>query len=92
MASASKWSSVFSVLVVLSVCVTAGAFAQEIKNPDTLVVAHIGEPESLDPAWMYDTSSAAVAYNVYEGLVAFDRQKADAVSYTHLTLPTILRV
>lgn len=67
----------WSLIVVLSVIFTSVAWAQEVKNPDTFVVGHYGEPESLDPAWMYDTSSAAVAYNVYEGLMAFKRERSD---------------
>lgn len=67
----------WSLVLVLSVVVPSTALAQEVKNPDTFVVGHFGEPESLDPAWMYDTSSAAVATNVYEGLVAFKREEAD---------------
>ena len=67
----------WSLIVVLSVIFSSVALAQEVKNPDTFIVGHYGEPESLDPAWMYDTSSAAVAYNVYEGLMAFKRERAD---------------
>ncbi len=26
-----------------------------VKNPDTFVYATIGDPESLDPAWAYDS-------------------------------------
>ena len=69
---------VFSLVIVLSLLVTTGAWAQEVQNPDTFVVGHFGEPETLDPAWMYDTSSAAVASNVYEGLLAFERDDAEA--------------
>jgi peptide/nickel transport system substrate-binding protein len=46
-----------------------GTTAQQVKNPDTMVEATIGGPESLDPAWEYDTASADVDENVYEGLV-----------------------
>ena len=43
----------------------------EVKNPDTfIIITGAGEPESLDPAWMYDTASSTVALNIYEGLVA----------------------
>lgn len=49
-----------------------------LKNPDTLmVITGAGEPESLDPAWMYDTASSTVALNLYEGLVFFNREKTD---------------
>jgi peptide/nickel transport system substrate-binding protein len=40
-----------------------------VKNPNTLVEASIGDPESLDPAWAYDTASGEVILNVYETLV-----------------------
>jgi peptide/nickel transport system substrate-binding protein len=42
-----------------------------IKNPDTFVYATIGDPESLDPAWAYDSASHAVIDNVYETLLSF---------------------
>jgi peptide/nickel transport system substrate-binding protein len=41
----------------------------KVKNPDTLVEATIGDPESLDPAWAYDTASGEVIFNVYETLL-----------------------
>ena len=41
----------------------------EVKNPDTLIEATIGGPESLDPAWAYDTASGEVIFNVYETLL-----------------------
>ncbi|HDD56670.1 MAG TPA: ABC transporter substrate-binding protein, partial [Nitrososphaeria archaeon] len=48
-----------------------------IKNPDTMIVATIGEPETLDPAWAYDTASAEVIFNIYNTLVFFDREHLD---------------
>ncbi|MDX6768522.1 MAG: ABC transporter substrate-binding protein, partial [Elusimicrobiota bacterium] len=49
----------------------AAPAAAAVKNPDTFVFASIGDPESLDPAWSYDTASHNVIANVYEYLVAF---------------------
>lgn len=46
------------------------AFAT-VKNPDTFVYATIGDPESFDPAWAYDTPSHGVIDNLYEYLLAF---------------------
>jgi peptide/nickel transport system substrate-binding protein len=46
----------------------------EMKNPDTYVVATIGEPETLDPAWTYETAGSAIENNVYEGMVWFNRE------------------
>ncbi|HEX4048468.1 MAG TPA: ABC transporter substrate-binding protein [Elusimicrobiota bacterium] len=45
--------------------------AAAVKNPDTFVYATIGDPESFDPAWAYDSASQAVIANVYEYLLAF---------------------
>lgn len=47
------------------------------KNPDTLIVTSIGEPQSLDPSWTYETAGSEVEQNIYEGVVAFNREKAD---------------
>lgn len=53
----------------------APAVKVEVKNPDTfMVITGAGEPETLDPAFMYDTASSTVALNLYEGLVAFKRE------------------
>ncbi|MEM3397664.1 MAG: ABC transporter substrate-binding protein [Nitrososphaerota archaeon] len=49
----------------------------EIKNPNTIIEATIGEPETLDPAWAYDTASGEVIFNMYETLIFFDREKVD---------------
>jgi peptide/nickel transport system substrate-binding protein len=48
-----------------------------IKNPDTFVEADIGEPESLDPAWDYETAGANIVQNVYEPLVQYKREAVD---------------
>jgi peptide/nickel transport system substrate-binding protein len=49
------------------------------KNPDTLIESTIGDPESLDPAWAYDTASGEVIFNVYETLVF--PKKGDPTSF-----------
>jgi peptide/nickel transport system substrate-binding protein len=46
----------------------------EIKNPDSLIECTIGEPDSLDPAYQYDTASYEIIFNVYEGLLWYDRE------------------
>ena len=53
-------------LAILSVLVLA-----EVKNPDTIIDATIGEPDTLDPHYAYDTASGEVIYNVYENLIAY---------------------
>lgn len=50
----------------------------EFKNPDTyMVITGAGEPQSLDPAWTYETAGSAVEANIYEGLVWFNRDRTD---------------
>ena len=44
----------------------------EIKNPGTFIMATIGFPDSLDPAYGYDTASGESVQLVYETLVGFD--------------------
>jgi len=51
--------------------------AQEIKNPDTLVVADYGTVDSLDPAYAYDTASGSRIIDMYEFLIWWDREKTD---------------
>jgi len=47
------------------------ASGQGIPRPDDLVIATIWGPRTIDPAWVYDTSSATVIMNVYDTLVNF---------------------
>ena len=46
------------------------AFA-EVKNPDTYIYLSIGEPDTLDPHYAYDTASGEVISFVYENLIAY---------------------
>ena len=45
-------------------------------HPDTLVVATIGDAESLDPAWDYESSGIGVIMNLYDQLVTYDKSDA----------------
>jgi ABC-type transport system substrate-binding protein len=54
--------------VVQTVVTTPGP---QVKNPNTLVVATIGDVESMDPAWAYDTASGEAIFNIYETLVFY---------------------
>jgi peptide/nickel transport system substrate-binding protein len=48
-----------------------------VKNPGTIVEAAIGDPQSLDPAWAYDTASGEIIQNVYETLLFLKKDKVD---------------
>jgi len=47
-----------------------------VKNPDTYIEAGIADVVSLDPAWAYDTASAAVLFNIYETLLFWEGESA----------------
>ncbi len=70
-------------LLVLTLSVALAGFSgvaqgQAVKNPDTLVIQDFGDPESLDPAYEYDTaSSATIVWNIYETLVFFKGGRTD---------------
>jgi peptide/nickel transport system substrate-binding protein len=55
-------------IAVLAALFSCGTFAAEVKEPDTYTYAAILEPNSLDPAWAYDSASASVIRNMYEPL------------------------
>jgi peptide/nickel transport system substrate-binding protein len=71
-----KW---MLVLLIVSMVLggTLAGLAQEIKNPDTLIVADYGTVDSLDPAYAYDTASGCRIINIYESLIFWDREKTD---------------
>ena len=49
----------------------------EQKNPDTLILAMTGDPETLDPSWTYETAGSSVETNIYEGMVWFNKDRTD---------------
>jgi len=62
-------------LIMLGSAILMPAFAfPTIKRPGELITATIegGNPETVDPAWAYDTASAELIFNVYDNLITFD--------------------
>lgn len=49
----------------------------QVPNPDTMIVATIGDLETLDPAWAYDTASGTAIFNIYETLIFYDGEHVD---------------
>ncbi|MGQ0548380.1 MAG: ABC transporter substrate-binding protein, partial [Armatimonadota bacterium] len=65
-----KWLVVALVLMLAGI--TGTAQGQATKNPDTLIIATIGDPETLDYAYGYDTASSQVyLWHIYETLIFF---------------------
>ena len=60
-------------LTVLTVGTGAGAAGGPVNNPGTFVTERLADPQSLDPAYAYDTASEEIIYpNVYETLIGYD--------------------
>ncbi|MBI3998727.1 MAG: ABC transporter substrate-binding protein [Armatimonadetes bacterium] len=60
-------------LVIMLAGVTGVAQGQAVRNPDTLVIATIGDPETLDYSYAYDTASSQVfLWHIYETLIFFN--------------------
>ncbi len=70
------WSLVVALIIaamMLPACAEGEEVAEpEIKNPDTFIYAPIGSPDTLDPAYAYDTASSEIIQAVYETLIFFD--------------------
>jgi peptide/nickel transport system substrate-binding protein len=65
-------------LTVLSFGTGARGAAEAVKNPDTFLTLSIGDPQSLDPAFAYDTSSAEIIWpTVYETLITYSGSSID---------------
>ena len=45
-------------------------------HPDTLVVATIGDADTLDPAWNYESAGNEVIMNIYDQLITYNKDKA----------------
>jgi peptide/nickel transport system substrate-binding protein len=58
-----------SMLVILSLFSVVSA--ETVREPDTIVHITIGDQNTLDPHFSYDTGSSELIYQVYEGLIAY---------------------
>ncbi|MGC9530358.1 MAG: ABC transporter substrate-binding protein [Candidatus Bipolaricaulaceae bacterium] len=71
------WRKISWLIVAASLCGLVG-FAQEVKNPDTLVYTTYGSANTLDPAYAYDTASGEIMFQVYENLLRWPYGVVDA--------------
>ena len=62
-----------AVVAVLAYGTGARGAAESVRNPDTLIILTYGDPQSLDPAYAYDTASEGVIWpGIYETLITYD--------------------
>jgi len=70
--------SVLSVLMVLSIMASVRAMPPITDKLHLKVATIEGEsPETVDPAWCYDTASGELIFNVYDTLITFDGEHMD---------------
>jgi len=62
--------------MVLPIASVSGA--PGIPNPDHVFRLSIGNIETVDPHWAYDTASGELIQNIYEPLCVFDKNRTDA--------------
>ncbi|MGH6693640.1 MAG: PKD domain-containing protein, partial [Gammaproteobacteria bacterium] len=82
----SKTDKALWTVVVIPAAPTPGV----IKNPDTMIIETIGQPETLDPAIAYDSGSGEIIEAVYETLITYDGNRPDRfVPLLAQDIPTI---
>jgi peptide/nickel transport system substrate-binding protein len=82
--------SLLATLITLSLILTSACgTSKEIKNPTTFIQATIGDPDTLDPAAAYDTSSGEAIELVYNTLIIYDGESTTKFSPSLATEWTI---
>jgi peptide/nickel transport system substrate-binding protein len=69
-----KLLALLALTMALTMVVLTGIASGQgaVRNPDTLVLVRFGDPETLDPAYGYDTASSEIyLWNIYETLIFF---------------------
>ena len=56
---------------IIAILAVAALIFAEVKNPDTIITVTIGEPDTLDPHYAYDTASGEVLTQIYECLIEY---------------------
>ena len=75
-----------TLFLIVGIGITVNA---QVPNPDRIVYAEIGGPETLDPHWCYDTASGEVIFEIYDNLIAYDKESIeDFVPMISTEVPT----
>ncbi len=60
------------VLVLILIIGLTSSINAQVDDPERIVYAGIGGPETMDPHWAYDTASGEIIFQVYDNLIAYD--------------------
>ena len=63
--------TIFALLLLSTSIASVSAPLPPQARPGEIAVGTIGEPETVDPQWLYDTASAEIVSNVYDPLISF---------------------
>ncbi len=85
-----KNKRVLPIVLALFLIVGAGiTVSAQVPNPERIVYATIGGPETLDPHWCYDTASGEIIFEIYDNLIAYDKESIeDFVPMISTEVPT----
>ncbi len=67
-----KSKTIHLFLIIFLVMTMLNTVNAQVKDPERMVYATIGGPETMDPHWSYDTASGEIIFAVYDNLVAYD--------------------
>ncbi len=65
------------ILLIILIMGMSSIVIAQAPNPDRIVYATIGGPETMDPHWSYDTASGEIIYQIYDNLIAYDGESIE---------------
>ena len=67
-----KSKTIHLFLIIFLVMTMLNTVNAQVKDPERMVYATIGGPETMDPHWSYDTASGEIIFQIYDNLIAYD--------------------
>lgn len=72
------YKNILSIILLFTLIIGLSSIATaQVPNPDRIVYATIGGPETMDPHWSYDTASGEIIFQVYDNLIAYDGESIE---------------
>jgi len=78
-----------SAVVVVSILMAGFTVAQELNNPDVLIIVDGDNFATLDPHLMVSTASMELPYNVYNSLLEYDKEAGKLVPSLATVVPSV---
>ncbi|KUK64310.1 MAG: ABC-type dipeptide transport system periplasmic component [Parcubacteria bacterium 34_609] len=72
-----KSKTIHLFLIIFLVMTMLNTVNAQVKDPERMVYATIGGPETMDPHWSYDTASGEIIFQVYDNLIAYDGESIE---------------